>query len=167
MWLGIYLDRSHPYWIVITTIVVMQPDVRACYGHILERAFGTLPGVAAAWLITTTIHAPAAICAGILIVAPLIPHHHTKRYWLHTGLIALMVLLAYDLTQFNAQGLGKLPLERLEDILIGCAIALIGSAAAFPRTAAAGTSRKSARETSELAARPMSVANPCLRRNVA
>ncbi len=48
-----------------------------------------------------------------------------------------MVLLAYDLTQFNSQGLGRLPLERIEDILIGCAIAFVGTAAAFPRSLSA------------------------------
>ena len=133
MWFGDYFDPSHPYWIVITTLVVMLPDARASYGRIFERVAGTLPGVAVAWAITAAIHAPAAICMGILFVAPLIPHHLTKRYWLHTGLIALMVLLAYDLTQNNVQGLGKLPLERMEDILVGCAIAFIGSAAAFAR----------------------------------
>jgi Fusaric acid resistance protein-like len=134
MWLGVYIDPSHPYWIVITALVVMQPDARASYGRILERIIGTLPGVVVAWLITAIVHAPAAICAAILVVAPLIPHHHAKRYWLHTGLIALLVLLAYDLTQFNAEGLGKLPLERMEDILVGCVIAVIGSAAAFPHS---------------------------------
>ena len=55
----------------------------------------------------------------------------TQRYWLHTALIALLVLLAFDLAQFNSQGLGQLPLERIEDIAIGCALALLGTAAAL------------------------------------
>jgi hypothetical protein len=44
----------------------------------------------------------AVICAAILIVAPLIPHHLRvrQRYWLHTGRMALMGLLADDLAQF-------------------------------------------------------------------
>jgi Fusaric acid resistance protein-like len=82
--------------------------------------------------IHAAIHSEVVICIAILIVAPLIPHHLRQRYWLHTGLIALMVLLAYDLAQFNSQALGRLPIERIEDILVGCALALIGAAAALP-----------------------------------
>jgi hypothetical protein len=132
MWIGDRLGEQHGYWIVITTLVVMLPDVRSSSARIVQRIGGTLAGVAAAWVITTTIHSEVAICTAILIVALLIPHHLRERYWLHTGLIALMVLLAYDLAQFNLQGLGRLPIERIEDILIGCAMALIGTAAALP-----------------------------------
>lgn len=135
--LGMWVGEQHGYWIVITTLVVIQTGPSVSYRRIVERVLGTLAGVALAWAIMAAFHGPAPICAAILIVAPLIPHHLTWRYWLHTGLIALMVLLAYDLTQFNSQGLGRLPLERMEDILLGCAIALVGSAVAFPRAVAA------------------------------
>lgn len=54
-----------------------------------------------------------------------------------------MVLLAFDLAQFNSQRVGYLPIERMEDILIGCALALIGTTAAFLRAmlSRAGRSR--------------------------
>jgi Fusaric acid resistance protein-like len=133
MYIGDQLGTQHGYWIVITTVLVMQPDVRSSFLRIVQRIGGTLAGVVAAWVVSAGIHSVAANCAAILVVAPLIPHHLTRRYWLHTGLIALLVLLAYDLALFNSQGLGLLPLERIQDILIGCALALIGTAAAFPR----------------------------------
>ncbi|HZC54758.1 MAG TPA: hypothetical protein VE396_01750 [Xanthobacteraceae bacterium] len=70
--------------------------------------------------------------------APFIPHHIGARYWLHTALIALIVLLAYDLTELstqglNAAGMADLLIERMKDILLGCAMALVGTVAAFPR----------------------------------
>lgn len=133
MWIGDRIGGLHGYWIVITTLVVMQPDVRASSVRIMQRIAGTLAGVGTAWAIAAVIHSRAVNCAAVLIVAPFIPHHVTQRYWLHTALIALLVLLAFDLTQFDSQGLGQLPLERIEDILIGCGLALIGTAAAFPR----------------------------------
>ena len=83
-------------------------------------------------------HSAAIICIAILVVAPLIPHHVAHRYWLHTALIALLVLLAYDLTLLNSHGIVNLLSERLEDILLGSAMGLVGTAAAFPREAAAG-----------------------------
>jgi hypothetical protein len=133
MWVGDWLGEQHGYWIAITILVVMQPDVRASSARIIQRIAGTLAGVGAAWAIAAVIHSRAVNCAAVLIVAPFIPHHVTQRYWLHTALIALLVLLAFDLAQFNSQGLGQLPLERIVDILIGCGLALAGTAAAFPR----------------------------------
>jgi hypothetical protein len=55
-------------------------------------------------VMTAAIHSEAVNASAILAVAPFIPRHLTKRYWLHTGLIALMVLLTYDLTQFRFTG---------------------------------------------------------------
>lgn len=137
MWIGKTLDPVHTIWVVVTTLVVMQADARASYRRIVERVAGTFAGVVAAWLITMLFHSAAVICIAILIVAPFIPHHLAQRYWLHTALIALMVLLAYDLTLFGSHAITNLLTERLEDVLLGCAIALVGTAAAFPREAAA------------------------------
>jgi uncharacterized membrane protein YccC len=136
LWIGRRLDPIHTIWVVATTLVVMQADARLSYRRIIERIAGTFAGVIAAWLITES-YSIALIAACILLVAPLIPHHLANRYWLHTALIALMILLAYDLAEFEAQGISKLLLERVVDMLLGCAIALVGTAAAFPRAAVA------------------------------
>lgn len=136
LWLGGTLDPIHTIWVVTTTLVVMQPDSRASYRRIVERIAGTFAGVLVAGIITIVFHTPPVICLAILVVAPLIPHHLANRYWLHTALIALLVLLAYDLSELD-QGIAKLLPERIIDMLIGCAMALIGTAFAFPRTAAA------------------------------
>ncbi len=137
LWLGGTLDPVHTIWVVTTTLVVMQPDARASFLRIVARITGTFAGVAAAWVITMTFHSAAILCGVILVIAPLIPHHVASRYWLHTALIALMVLLAYDLTELNSQSIAELLTERMKDILIGCAMALIGTAVAFPRQAVA------------------------------
>jgi uncharacterized membrane protein YccC len=113
----------------------MQPDARGSYRRIVERLAGTFLGVFAARIITQATTSQALICAAILIVAPLIPHHLTTRYWLHTALVALMVILLYDLAELDARGIATLLLERVIDILLGCAIALAGTVAAFPRQA--------------------------------
>jgi uncharacterized membrane protein YccC len=116
--------------------VVIQADARLSYRRIVERIAGTFAGVAAAWVITGS-QSIALISVCVLVVAPLIPHHLANRYWLHTALIALMILLAYDLAEFDSESISKLLFERVIDMLLGCAIALVGTAAAFPRTAVA------------------------------
>jgi hypothetical protein len=138
MWIGRTLDPVHTIWVVTTTLVVMLPDARASYRRIFERVAGTFAGVIVAWVITMLFHSAAVICVAILVVAPLIPHHVANRYWLHTALIALMVLLAYDLTLLNTHGITNLLTERLEDILLGSAMGLVGTAVAFPHEVAAG-----------------------------
>ena len=141
LWLGGTLDPIHTIWVVATTLVVMQPDARASYRRIVERIAGTFAGVFAAWMITLGFNSVPVVCAAILLVAPLIPHHLANRYWLHTALIALMVLLAYDLAELNSQGIARLLMERVIDMLLGCAMALVGTAAAFPRGAASEIDR--------------------------
>jgi hypothetical protein len=137
-WIGGTLDPTHQFWIVITTLIVMLPDANASYRRIVERITGTFAGVVAAWAITVATHSLVLISTAILIVAPFIPHHIGARYWLHTALIALIVLLAYDLTELSTQGasaagMADLLIERMKDILLGCAMALVGTVAAFPR----------------------------------
>jgi hypothetical protein len=137
MWIGRTLDPVHTIWVVTATLLVMLPDARGSYRRIVERVGGTFAGAVAAWVVTMLFHSTAAIGIAILLVAPFIPHHLAKSYWLHTALIAFMVLLAYDLTLIHMHGIANLLTERLEDILLGCAIALVGTAVAFPREAAA------------------------------
>ena len=137
MWIGRTLGPRHSIWIVITTMMVMLPDAKASYRRVLERVSGTFAGVVVARVITLLFDSTAVTCIAILLVAPFIPHHHAHRYWLHTGLIALVVLLAYDLTLLNSPDINNLLTQRLEDILLGCAIGLVGTALAFPREATA------------------------------
>jgi len=138
MWIGSSLDPTHRFWIVITTLLVMLPDANASYRRIVERITGTFLGVVAAWAITIGSDSMALISLAILVIAPFIPHHIGERYWLHTALIALAVMLAYDLTELStqltsAESMASLLMERMRDILLGCAMALIGTVVAFPR----------------------------------
>jgi uncharacterized membrane protein YccC len=137
LWIGKALEPTHIIWVVVTTLVVMQADARMSYRRIVERIAGTFAGVVVAWIITVATQSPIAICICILLVLPFIPHHLANRYWLHTALIALVVLLVYDLAELNARGISQLLMERVVDMLLGCAVALVGTAAAFPRVAVA------------------------------
>ncbi len=131
---GFGLDPGRALWVVVTTLVVMQPDARTSYVLIVQRIAGTVLGVALAFGITSLTASPYAITAVLLCVAPFIPHHLQNRYWLHTALIALLVLLAYDLAAAaDPRILTGLFTERLQDVLLGSGIALVGTLLAFPR----------------------------------
>lgn len=131
---GFALDPGRVLWVTVTTLVVMQPDARLSYVLIVQRIAGTVLGVALAFAVTTQVHSPWLITAILLCVAPLIPHHLQNRYWLHTALIAVLVLLAYDIAaEADPRILAGLFTERLQDVLLGSGIALVGTLIAFPR----------------------------------
>lgn len=48
-----------------------------------------------------------------------------------------MGTVGYDLAELDAEGIAKLLPERVIDMLLGCAMALVGTAVAFPRAALA------------------------------
>jgi uncharacterized membrane protein YccC len=133
--IGLAVDPSRALWLVITTLLVMQPDARASYVRIVERIAGTVLGVVAAYAITSIATDPWIIAACAILIAPLIPHHLQYRYWLHTALIALLVLLAYRLATFDPRVLHGLFTERLQDVVLGGVIGMLGTMLAFPRTA--------------------------------
>ena len=133
LWLGVQIDPERALWVVVTTLLVMQSDARLSYVRIVHRVAGTVVGVVAAFALTEILKAPWPIAAAVLILAPLIPHHLQHRYWLHTALITLVVLLAYHLATSDPRILRGLFTERLEDVLLGAGLALIGTLLAFPR----------------------------------
>jgi uncharacterized membrane protein YccC len=135
LWLGLWVDPQHAIWVVITTLVVMQPDDRKNYRRILERAAGTAAGVIAAYVLTRFAHSTPFMVALLLVTAIALPHHMPLRYWLHTAAIALLVMLGYDLaSQASPEGSqfgSGLFTERLIDVLVGCFMALVGTEIGF------------------------------------
>jgi hypothetical protein len=135
LWIGLTLDPNRAIWVSTTTLVVMQADGGANYRRIVGRIAGTVAGVIGALLLTLVLRTPPLLCAGMVVVAAFVPHYVRRRYWLHTALIALLVLLAYDLA--TAAGVGNekmsaLFVERLADVSLGAILALAGTAVAFP-----------------------------------
>jgi uncharacterized membrane protein YccC len=137
LWIGISIDAERALWVVVTTLMVMQFDARTSYVRIVQGITGTVLGVAAAFAVTAWLSVPWSIAAAILLIAPFIPHHVQQRYWLHTMLIAIVVLLAYHLAAADLRTMRGLFTQRLEDVLLGAGIALIGTMIAFPRLSAA------------------------------
>jgi hypothetical protein len=133
LWIGIAIDPNRALWVVVTQIVVMQPDARTSYVRIAERVVGTVIGVVVAYGLTSIVRHQWSIAAAVLVLAALVPHHLQHRYWLHTALIALLILLAYGLAAISLTEMHGLFTERLQDVLLGAGLAVIGTVAAFPR----------------------------------
>jgi uncharacterized membrane protein YccC len=55
------------------------------------------------------------------------------RFWAFSGMIAVIVLLAWDLASADPRLQPTLLVERMEDTAIGAALVVIFTAALFPR----------------------------------
>lgn len=122
--IGVVLDPGRAIWVAIPGLVLMQPEVRSNYRRAVENILGTLLGIVAAWAITQAVSSEPILVVGALMTAALIPHHLPHRFWLHTALVALYVMLVYDLATTNAAAVRALLAERVLDVLLGCALAL-------------------------------------------
>ncbi|RCS25581.1 FUSC family protein [Phyllobacterium salinisoli] len=133
LWIGMELDPRHALWVVVTTMLVMQPDAHSSYVRVVERTAGTFAGVMGAWLVVKLFGSPALLCVAVVFLSLLTPHHFARRYWLHTAVITALILIAYDLIEFGSNHVSGLLVERVQDMLVGSSLAVIATAAAFPR----------------------------------
>ncbi len=109
----------------------MVPDVRTTYRRVFDGMAGTALAVGTVWLVTSLGHSPAVLCATIFVAAFLLPSQ-IMRFWAFSGMIAVIVLLAWDLASADPRLAPTLLLERMEDMAIGAALVLISTALLFP-----------------------------------
>ena len=128
--IGLAWIETRPYWVTITTILVMQPDRRANTVRVLQRFLGTLAGVVLAFLIVLALP-PAERARGLLlfvVVLPFLwPFGFDRNYGLGVAIVSAWVLLLIDTALPPGEGVAPLFLARLSNTAIGCAVALAGS----------------------------------------
>ncbi len=134
---GRAIDESHPTWVAISVLVVMWPEWQKSYQRVLQRVFGSLVGAGIALVVAPRIDDPRLVSAMIVALFFFIPFGVRRNYWLHCALMALVVFLGMNLAavdSFNREAVE----ERLGDILLGCAIAILGTLFAFRRRGPSG-----------------------------
>jgi hypothetical protein len=131
--LGLALNTSKAYWVAVTIMMTMRPDADLNFVRSLQRIVGTIIGVAIAALVVLYVHDVWLIAGIILLIGLALPHGFPMNYGLHCSLIALFVLLLYNLVTLQYGGDSNLLRERIYDVMMGCCIALVGNMLAFPR----------------------------------
>lgn len=135
LWIGIESGSVRAVWTSAITLVLMVPDVGMTYRRVFGGMAGTVLAVCTVWLVTSVSHSPALLCATILPVAFLLPSQ-VMCFWAFSGMIAIIVLLAWDLASGDPRLQPALLVERMEDMAIGAVLVLIFTAALFPRVTA-------------------------------
>lgn len=123
-----------PYWVTITTLLVMQPDRRANTIRVAQRMLGTIAGVVLAFAAVRAL--PDAVrSTGLVALALALPFlwplGFERNYGLGTAVLSAWVLILIDTALPNADLVTALFRARLTDTAIGCALALAGSVAVF------------------------------------
>ena len=76
--IGLVWGQTRPYWVTITTLLVMQPDRRANTVRVTQRFIGTLLGVVFAFLIVQAL--PSIFRAeGLLVLVVVLPFSLAAR----------------------------------------------------------------------------------------
>ena len=126
--LGLLLHRTRRYWIIITTVIVIQPHAGATLRRGLQRVAGTVAGAMLAALLAPLTHgqlqAALVLFALALLAAALRRHNYAVYATLMTPLFLLMAE--------SASGDWHLAGTRITATLLGGLVALVGSFALWP-----------------------------------
>jgi hypothetical protein len=128
--IGLFWGQARPYWVTITTLLVMQPDRRANTVRVLQRFIGTILGVVGAFVVTLTIPTaarPTVFVTMALLLPFLWPLGFERNYGFGVALLSLWVLLLINFALPAGEMVVPVFLTRLSDTAIGCAVALAGS----------------------------------------
>jgi hypothetical protein len=128
--LGQAWGDTRPYWLTITTLLVMQPDRRTNMFRALQRFLGTIIGVLAAFAIVLIL--PEGTRFSVIVVFGLItpfiwPLAYARNYALGVSVLSLWILLLLDLALPPSLSIGVIFTARLQDTAVGCVLALIGA----------------------------------------
>jgi uncharacterized membrane protein YccC len=93
---------------------------------------GTVLAVLAIWVLTV-IDASQAVLVGVIVIFAFVLPSQLPRFWVFSGLIAAIVLLAWALASGDPTLEPPLLWERFEDSLIAASLAVCVTLLFFPR----------------------------------
>ena len=131
LWIGVESASTRAVWISAITLVLMVPDVRVTYSRVLGGMIGTAFAVLVVWLVTSVGQSTLLLCTTIFLAAFPLPSQVT-RFWIFSGLVAVVVLLAWELASTDPTLEPSLLWERLEDMGAGATLVSVFTALVFP-----------------------------------
>ncbi len=117
---------ERPYWIIITLLVILKPELRISFHRMIQRTLGTILGVIITSIFLHFIHDMRFYLCFIGLSCLLLPSSLVKNYWLGTTVITMLVVTLLSLPTLG-KGAEHLSFIRLTATLWGVAFALLGS----------------------------------------
>ena len=132
------LGMQRGYWLIITVLVIMKPELSATRQRALERVVGSLVGGAVAVLIAATVRNVVVMDLLLVAFAILAYSHLSYDYGLYTVFLTPFVIL---LVNMAAPGDWHVALLRISDTIFGGALAWIIAILLRPRVGVATGTR--------------------------
>jgi hypothetical protein len=128
--LGQAWGDARPYWLTITTLLVMQTDPRTNMFRAFQRFIGTIIGVLAAFSVVFVL--PEASRSSVIIALGLVmpfiwPLGYARNYGLGVAILSTWILLLLDLALPPTELISAILAARLSDTTVGCGLALAGA----------------------------------------
>ncbi|MEV6681885.1 FUSC family protein [Streptomyces erythrochromogenes] len=136
--LVLLMPYERAYWVPVTVVFVLKPDLGSVFSRALLRAAGTSAGLLAAVAVFAAVPRGWWEVPVLLLLGALLPVLSRRGYGFQTAAITPVILLLSDLG--NLEG-AELVGQLMWDSLIGCAIALVVGHALWPGA------RRTARDT--------------------
>jgi len=119
---------EHGYWILLTTLFVIQPNFNATKRRLRLRIIGTLIGILVGYAILYFIPSIEGQLLLLILSGVLFFDLRSKQYAQATAFITILALI-----NFNLDGLGlEAGLPRMINTIIGCGFAWFGVSYIFP-----------------------------------
>jgi len=125
------LPLERPYWVLLTTAVVLKPDFGSVFARGVQRTLGTFVGVLlGAGVLLVVPHGPLLLIP-VAVFALLFPFGSSRNFGMLATFLTPLVLL---LVEFGGAGTAGVALGRLLDTAIGAAVVLLVGYLPWPET---------------------------------
>ncbi|MFE6912089.1 FUSC family protein [Streptomyces erythrochromogenes] len=136
--LVLLVPYERAYWVPVTVVFVLKPDLGSVLSRALLRAAGTAAGLLAAVAVFAAVPRGWWEVPVLMLLGALLPVLSRRGYGFQTAAITPVILLLSDLSNLEGTELAG---QLMTDSLIGCAIALVVGHALWPGA------RRTARDT--------------------
>ncbi|MFE7100237.1 FUSC family protein [Streptomyces erythrochromogenes] len=128
--LVVVMPYERAYWVPVTVVFVLKPDLGSVFSRALLRAAGTAAGLLAAVAVFAAVPRGWWEVPVLMLLGALLPVLSRRGYGFQTAAITPVILLLSDVS--NLEG-AELAGQLMWDSLVGCAIALVVGHALWPR----------------------------------
>ena len=123
------LPLSRSYWVILTVVIVLKPDLGSVFVRAVQRGIGTVLGAVLGAAILAVVPYGHWLLLPLAVLAALLPYGRSRNYGLFAVFLTPLVVLLIDL--LTPVG-WYLALTRLADTLLGCGVVLLVGYAPWP-----------------------------------
>jgi hypothetical protein len=121
-WVGYELFLVRDFWVMLTVLVALHPDLTVTFTTSVLRVIGTIAGAAIAYLVTTTTSDFFVLLPILAASAALTFATRTVNYPLYATAITLFIIVLLNISFFGGP---ELALVRIYDTILGGALAMV------------------------------------------